>query len=283
MEGKLSGERDTEQCDTDCIAASQECRPVTDEFSKPEASAGLFASRIPGVPWTLRDVILASALFVPIGVGGSLGLGIGLARSGLVEDKILAVVLGSTLLPLALIAGAWVFGIRRYGVSPELLGFRPTTATSLGWLPLVALAIGLSTTGVYALIMETLGIDILVPDQNLEELAALDGIERIPTFAIVGVLAPVAEEIFFRGFLLAALVSVVGGLRGALVSSAIFSAAHLNVGTLFPIFVMGILLSWLYLRTGSIWPPIIAHAAQNLLALTFLEIPFDAPAAYLRL
>lgn len=283
MEGKLEGGRDAKQCDASGIATSRECRPVADEFSEPEASDGLFASRIPGVPWTLRDVILASALFVPIGVGGSLGLGIVLAWSGLVEDKILAVVLGSTLLPLTLVAGAWVFGIRKYGVSPELLGFRPTTATSLGWLPLVALAIGLSTTGVYALIMEALGIDILVPDQNLEELAALDGIERIPTFAIVGVLAPVAEEIFFRGFLLAALVSVVGGLRGALVSSAIFSVAHLNVGTLFPIFVMGILLSWLYLRTGSIWPPIIAHAAQNILALIFLEIPFDAPAAYLRM
>ena len=283
VEGKLDGERDTEQCDAGGISASQECRPVTDEFSEREASAGLFASRIPGVPWTLRDVILASVLFVPIGVGGSLGLGIGLARSGLFEEKILAVLLGSTLLPLTLIAGAWVFGIRRYGVSPELLGFRPTTATSLGWLPLVALAIGLSTVGVYALVMETLGIDILVPDQNLEKLAALDGIERIPTFAIVGVLAPVAEEVFFRGFLLAALVSVVGGLRGALVSSAIFSIAHLNVSTLFPIFVMGIVLSWLYLRTGSIWPPIVAHAAQNLLALTILEIPLDAPAAYLRM
>ena len=279
MEGKLDGERDDEQGDADGIATSPECQGVPNEFSESKASTGLFASRIPCVPWTLREVILASVIVVPIGVGGSLGLGIGLARLGLVEEKILAVVLGSTVLPLALIAGAWVFGIRRHGVSPELLGFRPTSATSLGWLPLVALAIGLSTTGVYALIMEALGIDLLVPDQNLEELAALDGIERIPTFAIVGVLAPVGEEIFFRGFLLAALVSAVGGLRGALVSSAVFSVAHLNVGTLFPIFVMGMLLSWLYLRTGSIWPPIVAHAAQNLLALTVLEIPFDAPAA----
>jgi membrane protease YdiL (CAAX protease family) len=34
-----------------------------------------------------------------------------------------------------------------------------------------------------------------------------------------------------------------------------------------PLFVTGLLLSWLYLRTGSIWPPFAAHAAQNLLAL----------------
>ena len=144
---------------------------------------------------------------------------------------------------------------------------------------MVALAIGLSTTGVYALLMEGLDIDILVPDQNLEEIRALDGLQRVPTFLIVGLLAPFGEEIFFRGFLLAALVPIIGGMRGAVVSSAIFSAAHLNVSTLFPIFVMGMLLAWLYMRTGSIWPSFVAHAAQNLLALIFLEIPFDAPAA----
>ena len=282
MEGKLNGKHETEQCDAGGLPTSQRCRSEADQLLQAGASAGLFASKIPSVPWTLRDIILASVLFVPVGVGGSLGLGIGLARSGLVEDEILAVVLGSTLLPLALILGPWVFGIRRHGVSPELLGFRPATATSLGWLPLVALAIGLSTTGVYALMMEALGVDILVPDQNLEKLRALDGIERLPTFAIVGVLAPVGEEIFFRGFLLAALVSAIGGLRGTLVSSAIFSVAHLNLSTLFPIFILGILLSWLYLRTGSIWPSIVAHAAQNLLALTILEIPFDVPAAYMQ-
>ena len=51
--------------------------------------------------------------------------------------------------------------------------------------------------------MEGLGIDILVPDQKLEEIGALEGFARVPTFAIVGLLAPFGEEVFFRGFLLA--------------------------------------------------------------------------------
>ena len=50
-------------------------------------------------------------------------------------------------------------------------------------------------------------------------------------------------------------------------ASAVFAAAHASLAVVLPLFVIGLLLSWLYLRTGSIWPPFAAHAAQNLLAL----------------
>ena len=272
MEGKLEGERGTGDCGSGCVA--EKCARA-----ESRGGSGLFESRIRAVPWTLRDVIIASVLFFPIGVGGSFALGLALARTGLVTDGVLAIILGSVLLPVALLAAAWVFGIRRYGVSLDLLGFRRTSHTAIAWLPLVALSIGLFATAVYALVVEGLGIDILVPDQGLEKIAALDGLAMLPIFAIVGLLAPFAEEVFFRGFLLAALAPIIGGLRGAVVSAAIFSAAHMHVGTLFPIFVMGMLLAWLYLRTGSIWPSFVAHAAQNLLALAFLEIPLDPPAS----
>ena len=253
---------------------------ASEERRESQEYTGLFSSRIGFVPWSLKDVIIASALLFPIGVGGSLGLGLALIRTGLIADKTLAAVLGSVVLPFALVTAAWSFGTLRHQVSLDALGFRRASLVSMAWLPLVALSIGLTTTAVYALLAQGLGIDILVPDQGLEEIAALDGAAMLPTFAIVGLLAPFAEEVFFRGFLLAALASVIGGLRGALVSSAIFSVAHLNVGTLLPIFVMGMLLAWLYLRTGSIWPSFVAHAAQNLIALTVLELPIEAPAAY---
>ena len=281
MEGKLRGDCGTSVCEQPRAQVPEIGQDGEGTGERPGES-GLFASNIPNVPWKLRDVVIAAALVVPTGVGGSFGLGFALVRSGLIEDRTLAIVLGSTLLPVSLIAAASFFGLMRHGVSWMFLGFRRTTAMATFWLPLVTLSIGLSVTAVYALLIEVIGVDILLPDQNLEEIAALDGLARVPTFAIVGLLAPLGEEVFFRGFLLAALVPVLGGLRGALVSSAVFSAAHFNVGTLLPIFVMGMLLAWLYMRTGSIWPPVVAHAAQNLLALTFLEIPFDAPAAYMQ-
>ena len=281
MEGKLGDERETGGQCADIAGGPPDDFGNEDVPTESSSTSGLFASPAVRVPWSVRDVVIGSALFVPAGIGGSLGSGLALLRSGLVEDRTLAVVVGSMLLPLALLATAWVFGLRRHRVSPELLGFRGATLTDISWLPMVALAIGLSVTGVYALIVEALGIDILTPDQNLEEIGAIGGVAQAPVFAIVGILAPFGEEVFFRGFLLAALLPVMGGLRSAIVSSGVFAVAHLSIGTLLPIFVMGMLLAWLYLRTGSIWPPFAAHAAQNLLALTFLEIPFDPPTAAL--
>lgn len=279
MEGQLEDKRETEESCSQQAPDQSDGRNESDERKASQDSAGLFSSRIGIVPWSLKDVIVASVLLLPIGVGGSLGMGLALTRAGLIADKTLAAVLGSVLLPIALLSAAWIFGARRHKASLDVLGFRRASLTSVTWQPLVALSIGLSTTAVYALLAQWLGIDILVPDQGLEEIVALDGAALLPTFAIVGLIAPFAEEIFFRGFLLAALVSVIGGLRGALLSSAIFSVAHLNVGTLLPIFVMGMLMAWLYMRTGSIWPSFVAHAAQNLIALTVLELPIEAPAA----
>jgi membrane protease YdiL (CAAX protease family) len=55
---------------------------------------------------------------------------------------------------------------------------------------------------------------------------------------------------------------------GAIAASAlVFSAFHLSLGVLVPIFITGLLLAWLYWRTGSLWAAIGAHAGQNALAL----------------
>jgi membrane protease YdiL (CAAX protease family) len=47
----------------------------------------------------------------------------------------------------------------------------------------------------------------------------------------------------------------------------VFSAFHLAPGVLLPVFVTGLLLAWLYHRTGSLWPCMAAHAGQNAIAL----------------
>ena len=57
-------------------------------------------------------------------------------------------------------------------------------------------------------------------------------------------------------------------LAPALVASAaVFAALHLAPALLLPVFVTGLLLGFLYHRTGSLWPCIAVHAAQNLLAV----------------
>jgi membrane protease YdiL (CAAX protease family) len=100
------------------------------------------------------------------------------------------------------------------------------------------------------------------------------------------VIAPVAEELLFRGFALTAWRRTVGA-RGAIVrSSSVFVLAHvLFVGgdsfrdAAALAFVAGaaripvaIALGWLFVRTGSLWGPIGLHAAYNAILITIAEV-----------
>ncbi|MBI2953619.1 MAG: CPBP family intramembrane metalloprotease [Chloroflexi bacterium] len=104
------------------------------------------------------------------------------------------------------------------------------------------------------------------------------GIERapLPEFTVVLLavagLAPFAEEAFFRGYVFRAYLQEKGPLQAYLLSSALFAVAHLNLPALLPIFAIGLGLAYLTRSTGSILPSIVAHAVNNLVALTALYL-----------
>jgi len=83
----------------------------------------------------------------------------------------------------------------------------------------------------------------------------------------VSLAAPVCEEFFFRGVFLQGLRTPPGTPEKAIVVTAVvFSAFHLDpVGFLARV-ELGILFGWLLVRTGSLWPSILAHAANNLVS-----------------
>ncbi len=94
--------------------------------------------------------------------------------------------------------------------------------------------------------------------------------------------AALGEEFFFRGTLLRSLLRPGAPARGALVVSAIvFSAFHFDPVGFVGRVELGLLFGWLYLRSGSIWPGVFAHAANNGIAtaLYFLtkKLAPDAP------
>ena len=60
------------------------------------------------------------------------------------------------------------------------------------------------------------------------------------------VMAPLFEEIFFRGFLFRGFSSSWGWVAGAVVSAAIFGIAHLQLDVFVPLFALGFMLAWVY-------------------------------------
>jgi CAAX protease family protein len=99
------------------------------------------------------------------------------------------------------------------------------------------------------------------------------------TLMAVGVGAPLAEELFFRGFLFAALARSRAGIGGATMVTAItWAALHAGYSAvgIVEVVLIGFYFSWLLVRTGSLWVPIFCHATYNtalILALRYLPLP----------
>jgi len=87
-------------------------------------------------------------------------------------------------------------------------------------------------------------------------------------FFIVGaVIAPFVEEVFFRGFLFQGFRQRYGWINAMLLSSGIFAAAHLDLVSLIPTFILGNVLAYVYHRSNSIWPGVIMHFLVNAFGL----------------
>jgi membrane protease YdiL (CAAX protease family) len=90
------------------------------------------------------------------------------------------------------------------------------------------------------------------------------------TIGLAVVVAPVAEEMIFRGYIYGVLKGRVGGVAAAVVSALLFAGMHVNVGSLAPLFVLALCLTVAYEATGSLLVNIFMHGLFNLSMLLAL-------------
>lgn len=129
-----------------------------------------------------------------------------------------------------------------------------------------------SAVAAFGAILPSVAFQDMLPDlPNLIE-QEMEGVlrNRWGYFAI-GLAAPIAEEFVFRGAILRSLLG--WAKRGSrspwiaiLLSALLFAIAHFNPGQMIHAFLVGILLGWMYWRTGSIIPGIVYHWVNNSVA-----------------
>jgi membrane protease YdiL (CAAX protease family) len=112
---------------------------------------------------------------------------------------------------------------------------------------------------------------------EVEEQAIVDvfrtagsGWERFLCLLIVAVAAPFSEELYFRGFLYPAVSKITGKLPAVILTSIFFSVLHFDLVRFIPITIGGIWLNLLYIRTGSLYTSMVAHAVWNTLMIFLL-------------
>ncbi len=214
------------------------------------------------VPWTVRDTGRACALVVGV------TLFVALLAAQVVHmlggPGQIAGLLASATLEGMLLVAIWRFGPWRYGRSWEALGLRARFNKGTP-LALLVLLLSIGFAAVYTAVVSQLGQEGLTPPPLPNEMMETY-LQRVATFGLIVVVAPVAEEAFFRGFLLPVFAQRWGFWVGASFVSLLFGTAHLAPGLMIPAFVSGMLLAWLYRRTGSLWNCVLAHSTQNALA-----------------
>ena len=216
------------------------------------------------VPWGAGDAARAVGLVLAVAAVTILVVWPFRGADGTLADAVGTLALAG--LTGLLLFAVWLFSVRKHGAPWRSLGLAPPTGASTFALSVACLVLSIGFLVVFVSLADRFGPDILVPEPiDADRLGS--GVFLVVNVAVAVLIGPFAEEVFFRGFLLAALASSLGTLRAAALASALFAVAHIEVGVMVPFFVTGLLLSWLYLRTRSIWPPMLAHAGQNTLAI----------------
>jgi membrane protease YdiL (CAAX protease family) len=203
---------------------------------------------------------------------------VGLSLFGLVGLWVLTVALASLvpeglpsltlalglMLEAGLVALAITLGPGRHPQRLFLLGLGATKRSIIGWA-VMGMLLSLGITMVYIFVVSLFEANALLPPDLLDRVALKDA---LPLVVIVIVLVgPFAEELFYRGFVYTGLVNRWGFWPAAAGSATLFAASHFEIGLLGPTFIAGMALVWVYKRTGSLWPVILAHSMQNALAL----------------
>jgi membrane protease YdiL (CAAX protease family) len=141
------------------------------------------------------------------------------------------------------------------------LGLRPFAPRAL-WLVAAIVVASLAVSAILEPVLHAGREQGLEPEQWDSAKAAPFLFNALVIVTVV----PLTEELFYRGLGIRVL-SVFGSVVAALGTAVIFALAHGIVVAVPALGFFALLLAWLRLRTGSIWPGVIAHATYNGLGL----------------
>jgi membrane protease YdiL (CAAX protease family) len=214
-------------------------------------------------PW-LSLAAFAAGFGITIVVGGVVIVGVGAFG---VSDNAAGLNIGLTLMQnVALVGAAYAFAALHGRPAAADFGLRSAPLwRSAGLLVLVWIGFFVLS----AIWAAALGLH---EQQDLPDELGADGPlgNVLAVVVLITVVAPLGEELFFRGFFFGALRNWRGPWLAAVLTGLVFGGIHVGsspVGYLVPLAIFGTGLCLLYEWTGSLYPAIALHALNNSIAL----------------
>jgi membrane protease YdiL (CAAX protease family) len=216
-------------------------------------------------PWTAWVALVAA--FAGALMGALIVGVIGAMAGADISNPTPAVNIAATIVQdVCLVGAAILFAGMAGRPLPEQFGLRPTRFwPAVGYMALAFAAFYLFTV---------VWVSLLGVSANDDKLTDQLGVDR-STAALLGaaflvsVVAPIAEEFFFRGFFFGALRNWKGVWPAAIITGLVFGGIHVgsaDAALLVPLAFFGFVLCMLRERTGSLLPCIVLHCANNSLA-----------------
>lgn len=166
-------------------------------------------------------------------------------------------------------------------MSRDYIRTRPWTF--LAWTAVLAFGLVTPLTWLEEFIPEAWRTD-LIGDEMGKMINSTEG------YFVICMLAPLAEEIVFRGAMIRALRTWLADRKGSevqhtwiaiFISAFLFACIHMNPAQIPHAMIMGVILGWLFVKSGSIVPGVIVHWINNSMAYVFVKmfptLPMDAP------
>ena len=151
------------------------------------------------------------------------------------------------------------FGLR-------LLSKRRIFITAVFWIVPTMILVSLAHEAV-----STLMKGVWPMDDPQEIVKSFQSSGSLPVRILMGIaaaiLAPLTEELMFRGLIYGVIKRYTDGWFGALVTSLLFATVHMHVGSFVPLFILAIALTAAYEYTGNLLVPMAMHAIFNTLML----------------
>lgn len=214
----------------------------------------------PDHPWNAWDAWIGLAIFIVMTVSVSIIL----ARW---TDDLFAETVG-ILIGQALLLLPILFALARRKATLTVLGYRNFRVLYMG------IGCALFPFSFVINLINNLIFTALKMSIQAEDFSGLLKTSGTPVWLLIGgiLMAPFLEETFFRGLLFAGFSKSYGPVWGALISSALFGAAHLSIPAFVPTFMLGLLFCFLYYQSKSILIGVTLHMLLNSLSLCALII-----------
>lgn len=168
----------------------------------------------------------------------------------------------------------WFFVIRKYESGWKEFAFKWIgTGKTILWI-LMAYMFFLGISIFLIMLFFNLGIGSLgfEKQSSIFEIFGTDPFGVFIAVVVALLLAPIVEEVFFRGFVLQTLAKRISPFWGVVLTALIFASVHFEFQSIMPLLILSVVLNIIFVKTKSIWPGILFHVFNNTISFVALYL-----------